>query len=258
MGLVPNAEFIGGWALFNYYQMNEQPYWMLKTLDSLYKRWPTNGLISRSYAAQLSAVGALPQALSIMNGIHGPTREDDFRMLELNRRLGRDQDALKIAHSMEKKYPQARGINAIISDIHLAKGENDKAILYALNELALDKENIICINNLAWIHGVINHDLAKAQPYLKRLEEMKNGDPRVLDTIGWILANSEQGPEAESYFKLALNISPNNPTLLYHFAWQQYKHGDKAKAADLVTKALALNRPFTEKSEAQKLLADLN
>jgi tetratricopeptide (TPR) repeat protein len=256
-GIEPSADFVGGWALFNYYQMNEQPFWMLRVVDSLYKRWPNNALIARSYAAQLMGANALPQALAVLSRISPPSLEDDLRILELNRRMGKTREALAVAHRMEKQNPGHRGINALLSDIYLAGGDLDRAVQHAERELALDGTNVVCINNLAWIHGVERGDLAKAKPYLARLEKVKNTDPRVLDTMGWILAKTGKFAEAEPHFELALNIMPDNPSLLYHLAWVRAKKGDRQSAASLARKALALDTRFGEKAEAEKLLAEL-
>lgn len=256
-GMVPDPDFIGGWALFNYYQMNEQAFLMLKVADSLYKRWPSNALIARTYAAQLSSVGALPQAVEVLNKIKPPTVEDLVRILEMNRRMGRAKEALAVAQRLEKQHPGAKGINGILSDIHLAQGNNDQAAVHAERELAIDTGNIVCVNNLAWIYGVIQGDFKKAEPYVRRLERVKNSDPRILDTIGWILAKTGRLADAEPYFKLALNILPDNPALLYHYGYLKHKQGDKAQATELVKKALSLKRAFQEKPDAEKLLAEL-
>jgi tetratricopeptide (TPR) repeat protein len=255
-GLEANQDYLGGWALFNYYQMNEQPFMMLRTLDSLYGRWPGNALIIRTYAGQLYAAGALPQALAVLGKLKNPLPEDEIRLLEINRRMGRTQEALAVAHRLEKANPGNRGINALLSDIYLARGETDQAIFHAERELAIDTGNVVCINNLAWIHGVTRGDLAKAEPYMRRLEKVKNSDPRVLDTIGWILARTGKLAEAGPYFDLALNILPDNASLLYHVGYLKAKQGDKAKASAYLKKALSLPGRFDERAEAQKLLAE--
>jgi tetratricopeptide (TPR) repeat protein len=256
-GMEPDPEFIGAWGLFNYFQLTDQPFRTLQVADSLHKRWPGNVLATRTYAAQLAAVGALPQAITVFSKLKQPSTEDLLRMLDIHRRMGKPAEALVAAHRIEKLSPSARGTNALLSDLYLAKGEHDKAVTYAERELTVDPENLACINNLAWIHGAVRGDYAKAEPYLKRLEAAKNSDPRILDTIGWILARSGKIGEAEPYFKLALNILPDNPSMLYHYGWLKMKQGDKVKAAEYLKKAVDSKAGFEERAAAQALLAEL-
>lgn len=256
-GLEADPEYIAAWALFNYFQMTDQSYWTFQVAESMHKRWPNNVLAARTFAGQLSTLNALPQALSVFSKIKDPSTEDLLRILDIHRRMGKHTEAFATAHRIEAANPKARGVNALLSDLYLSRGEQAKAAEYAEKELTLDPENLACINNLAWIYGVVNQDFAKAEPYLKRLEKARNSDPRILDTIGWILARAGKLSEADEYFSLAINILPDYPVLLYHYAWLKAKQGDRAKASEYLKKALSSPRPFEGKAEAQALLAEL-
>ena len=115
----------------------------------------------------------------------------------------------------------------------------------------------MALNNLAWEYGVVQGDLAKARPYLDRLKSAKNPDPRILDTIGWILARNGQAAEGEGYVRHALDLVPDLPAFQYHLAFILKADGKREEARKLLEQALASTRPFEVRKEAEKLLAEL-
>lgn len=137
------------------------------------------------------------------------------------------------------------------------KKDKAKAIGYYEKELAINPANPVALNNLAWEYGIVQADLAKAAPYLEKLKAAKNLDPRILDTIGWILAVNGKLEEGERQVGNALDLVPDQPTFQYHLGWILNKAGKKDAARKQLEAALASKRPFEERKEAEKLLAEM-
>jgi tetratricopeptide (TPR) repeat protein len=123
--------------------------------------------------------------------------------------------------------------------------------------LALDSENAVAANNLAWLlcenNTNLDEGLAFAQTAKKKLPE----DPEIAETLGWIYykmknytlavdqllvsLNNRKKPNAENYFRLGMAY---------------YQKGDAAMARPALRKALDLSPSFPGSSEARKILLE--
>jgi len=164
--------------------------------------------------------------------------------------------AIPLAEKLEKEHPNLRGINNVLADYWMKK-DKVKGLQYYEKELALNPDNLIVLNNLAWEYGINQKNLEKAQPYLEKLKAKKNLDPRILDTVGWILACNGKNPEAEKYIRNALDLIPDYPIFEYHLAFVLSQLGNKEEAKKRLDAALSSKLPFDERKDAEKLPATL-
>ncbi|HLP40164.1 MAG TPA: tetratricopeptide repeat protein [Fibrobacteria bacterium] len=252
--LRPDPDFVGGWALHSYYQYVGDPVMSMRTADSLYRRWPDSPLFARILIRQLGITRQYKRGAEVLARIPRPDLADRMMLLDFRIKAREIDPALTLAKALNAENPTLKGLNVILADLHRAKGNRAGMLDHYQKELALDSANLIALNNLAWEYGVVDRDFTKAEPFLKRLESSKNTDPRLLDTIGWILALNGKTQEAQRYFDLALILMPDNPSLLYHKGWLLLKQGKPAEGKALVTKALAGNLPPSEQAEARGLV----
>ena len=121
--------------------------------------------------------------------------------------------------------------------------------------LALDSENALAANNLAWMlcegNGNLNEALSLARAAKRRLPE----DPEIAETLGWVYyrmknytlaadqlmfsVNGRKQPSAENYYRLGMAL---------------YAKGDTYHAKQTLQKSLELDAKFQGADEARKIL----
>ncbi|HKP97253.1 MAG TPA: tetratricopeptide repeat protein [Fibrobacteria bacterium] len=254
--LVPDKEFIGQWALISYYGVNHQDYWVYQAVAELYKRWPRSPMAVEMYVSQLSSVGSAAEAAKVLATLENPSLTHKAAMLQLLSSSGQAEKAVALAEKLTAEYPKLQGINVMLAD-HWIKKDRARAFRYYEKELALNPGNTVVLNNMAWEYGINQANLEKAAPYLDRLRAAKNLDPRILDTIGWILAMNGKYDEGRTYIRNALDLVPDFPAFQYHWAYILAHEGNKEEARKYLDSALGTKLPFEERKEAEKLLAGL-
>jgi len=86
------------------------------------------------------------------------------------------------------------------------KGERSKAIGGYEKVLKVAPNNVMALNNLGWIYFEKGNDTALE--LLKRASELAPESAGVLDSYGWVLANSGQVDEGLIYLEKANKLSP--------------------------------------------------
>jgi tetratricopeptide (TPR) repeat protein len=254
--LLPDKEFIGQWALFNYYAMNKQDFLAFKTAQEMYIRWPRSELATTIYTSQLSSFGAYADAAKVLATLEKPDITQQAALLQLYVSSRQGDKVMALANKLVAAHPDMKGLNLILAD-YWVKKDKAKAFQYYEKELAVNPENMVVLNNLAWEYGIVQKNLEKAAPYIEKLKAKKNLDPRILDTIGWILANNGKAQEAEPYVRNAIDLVPDHPTFLFHLAFILNQNGHKEEARKNLDAALGSKVPFEERKDAEKLLAQL-
>ncbi len=253
--LLPDKEFIGQWALITYFNLTHQENSLYKAVEEFHKRWPKQRMAIEMWTARLSALGKYSEAAKALSELEHPELAQRVAHLELLSKAGEGEKMRMVAEKLAAEYPDLKGVNTILAD-YWSRKDKDKAMAYYQRELSLNPGNLVVINNLAWEYGVVESDLAKARPYLEKLKGGKNIDPRIHDTIGWILAVNGDLAEGERYVRNALQMVPDLPSFQYHLAFILKKKGQTDEARKLLKEALAGKQAFEERKEAEALLAE--
>jgi predicted Zn-dependent protease len=248
--------FISGLALVNFYVLSRQPFPMLLASQKLYQDFPGNALAVSMLVDQFMAIRRLDLAYQVLAKVRKPSHAQRMIMAQYLMLAKRDKEAVAL---LEKSIADtaAPGANFLLAEAYSKTGNADRAAEHFEKELALDAGNLAALNNLAWHYGIVKKDQAKAAPYLARLQARAHSDPRILDTIGWILAVNGEGAKGESVLRQAVSIIPDNPIFLYHLAYAQAQTGHKAEARASLEKALASPETWDEKADAAALLKTL-
>lgn len=89
-------------------------------------------------------------------------------------------------------------------------------------------------------------DLARAEADLRKIIELEPDNASALNALGYILSNHTQRyDEATQLIEQALELSPNDPTVLDSMGWVKYRVGDLPLALDYLQRAYDLY-PDTE------------
>jgi cellulose synthase operon protein C len=250
-----DKEYIGQWALVNYYSMLRQPQYAAGAIEELYKKWPKNKMALTLWSTQLAASRKYAEAAKILEQIPDRNFPQEVTLVGLYVRARQDSKVLPLAERLLRENPKTRGINLFLGDYWMSHGSKAKSVGYMEAEIALDPDNVVALNNLAWEYGIVQGNLEKAKPFLEKLKSKKALDPRILDTIGWVLFKNGQGQDAEGYFLTALNLVPDHPSFQFHYAKVLEQLGKRAESRKYLEAALASKLPFEERKEAESLLA---
>lgn len=123
--------------------------------------------------------------------------------------------------------------------------------------LAKQADNAIAVNNLAAIladHRTDAQSLARAKELADKLAPMQQ--PAVRDTMGWVYYRLGDFTKAVEVLEGVVKAEPKVPVFQYHLGMAYAKAGDKVKAKEALSQALALG-DFAEAEEARKTLSGL-
>ena len=174
--------------------------------------------------------------------------------------IARSENQLKEAAGYLDKVLKLSPRNASVwvarGDIHELMGQRTQALEAYRRALAEDKEFVPALNNLAFLLTLEGGDknLNEALPLIQQAKIKAPGDPRILDTLGWVLNRRGAYVSALPELEEAAQISPDNPTILYHLADTLASLKRTADAKKQLKKALSLPGQFPDKQKAEALL----
>ncbi len=113
------------------------------------------------------------------------------------------------------------------------------------------------LNNLAYLYSTEFSQLDKALPLAERARTIRPQDPRIADTLGWILFNKHDYPRALSLLQEAADKLPNDAETQYHLGIARYETGDQARATGALQRAVAAGTDFRGLNDAKARLAVL-
>jgi len=135
-----------------------------------------------------------------------------------------------------------------------SKRDKDATTVYE-QVLNLQPENIVALNNLAWLYfeGGDKRALDYAQRAYQRFPERAE----IVDTYGWVLLHQGQLEKGLQMLEKATKKAPANGDIRYHYAAALAKVGEKAHARTELKALLDSKTPFTERQTAKDLLSTL-
>jgi tetratricopeptide (TPR) repeat protein len=121
--------------------------------------------------------------------------------------------------------------------------------------LGLDPNNVVALNNYAWIRNELGH--ADALDYAERAYRIAPSSPEVADTFGWLMVKNGKLKDGLDVLRAAAGASPNNPDILYHLAYTLAKTGQNEDAIKILKVLLDKAGNFASRNEAMELYGSL-
>jgi tetratricopeptide (TPR) repeat protein len=121
--------------------------------------------------------------------------------------------------------------------------------------LEANPRSIVALNNLAYLYSEKFNQLDKALDFAQKAQVLWPSDPRVADTLGWILYQNRQYARALALLREAASRMADNPEVLYHLGMTYYMTGDEVRARDTLRRALANDGSFNGAEAARQALA---
>ncbi|MEE9396812.1 MAG: XrtA/PEP-CTERM system TPR-repeat protein PrsT [Methylococcales bacterium] len=134
-------------------------------------------------------------------------------------------------------------------------GNKIKAMSTYEKAFLLAPENVVVVNNLAWLYQEMGNP--KALSFAEKLLSLAGDSPETVDTAGWILAQNGEEQRALVLLQQAAMQAPHIPSIHYHLAETYVKVGRQGDARKELTRLLKGGKSFPEKTQAEKLLKSL-
>ena len=154
-----------------------------------------------------------------------------------------------------KDNPKDPGVRLYLADIELRKKEYKSAARYYKEVVALQPDNALALNNLAWVANELKDPAAMG--YAERAYKLAPANPAVADTYGWMLLGKGDTKRAVEILGTAAAAAPNSGEIRVHYAQALIKSGDKAAAKKELDAVVALGDKTPAKAEAEQLLKGL-
>ena len=148
----------------------------------------------------------------------------------------------------------------IVAHQHLAGiyqflNENVPAIKSFEIVLKAQPDNVVALNNLAWLYSLEkNPDALKMA---ERAYELAPGNSAVQDTYGWLLINHGQHEKGRRILEQALKGLPDVAEIQYHYAAALAKTGETIEAKKRLNVLLQDQQSFPGREDARSLLQSL-
>ena len=119
--------------------------------------------------------------------------------------------------------------------------------------LALDADNFIALNNLAFLLSQYG-DLDRALKLARRARELMPANDEISDTIGWIQMKRNMPDDSIAAFRQAIRGASSNPVFHYHLGMAFSQKGEKAEAIGELQAALTLDPSPLDHQKIRRLL----
>ena len=223
-------------------------------------RVPASGalqdLLGRVYLARgepAPAETALRKALALQ-----PDLVDSYLTLgELYVKSGKYDQALAELNTALGRNPSNLFALMLSGSVHEVKGDIPRAQVAYEKVLAVAPRFAPAANNLAYLYSEHGGDQEKALQLAQTAKEVAPDDPRISDTLGWILYKRGVYQRALGELQESASKLADNPEVQYHLGLTYYKLGNMAGAKQALGKALKLRSRFPGSEEARQVLAGL-
>jgi len=224
---------------------------------------------ARSYAAQqpiysdilvaqaLGYAKRYDQAIDVLTKaqrVH-PSSLAAVRLAMLTYAAGQREAARRGLESWIKDHDDDIQARIGLADMQMVERDYDAA--QAVYELVHKRapNNIIALNNLAWIYAR-KHD-PKAQELAHQAYRLAPS-PQTADTLGWAMMSSGDAKGALAYLRSAGAALPQDASIQYHLAVALKATGQPDQARVVLEQALKTPAPFDGKDDARRLLEELH
>lgn len=168
---------------------------------------------------------------------------------------GKMADADRWAAEWSKANPKDVAMAVYQGDRAIAAGQLPAASAHYERVIALQPNNALALNNLAWLAG--QQGRGNAIALAEKANAVAPNQPAFMDTLATLLSAKGEHAKALELQKKVLELKPDTPVFKLNMAKIQIKAGDKAAARKLLDELEALGDKFAGQAEVQTLKLDL-
>jgi len=214
----------------------------------------------QTLVAVLMKDGRAEKAVAVV-AEHLERRPDDtaatLLLARLYGRLNRVRDTIELLTDLLEKEPDNTQAHLVIGTAYLVRKQYDDAVRHYEAVLKDAPSNITAANNLAYILAEYKDMPREAERVLLPALQRFPASASAQDTWGWIQYKLGRLAEARAALDESLRLEPDEPLTNYHAAVVCNRLGEKARARELLQRALTLDAGFEHADHARRLLDDL-
>jgi tetratricopeptide (TPR) repeat protein len=213
-------------------------------------------LAARTYAA----TGDLKTAEQLFRRVvsEDPTQLAAYSALgQIYAKQRRLPEALAEFEKVAQRDPKPVAALTLAGIIMEAQGNRAGAQQHYERVVQLDPNAAVAANNLAWMYAENGGNLDIALQLAQAAKRQLTNTPEVNDTLGFIYYKKNLGTLAVPLLESTVATDPSNPEYQYHLGLAYGQTGDKTKASQALTRALALKPDFNGAQNARAALAEL-
>jgi cellulose synthase operon protein C len=167
-----------------------------------------------------------------------------------------EQSKTAEADALAKRWlsdnPKDVPMRMYLGDRDLRAKNYKSAAAHYQSVVALEGENVIALNNLAWLSGELGD--AKAMSYAERAVKLAPNSPAILDTFGMLLVKRGDVDKGVLVMKRVQELAPQRHDLRLNYAKALLKAGRKDDARKELEALKAVSEDFPGKDELATLL----
>jgi putative PEP-CTERM system TPR-repeat lipoprotein len=165
---------------------------------------------------------------------------------------GKTADATALANKWAKAHADDATIPLLLAQQSQQRNDLDTAVAGYRRVLEIDSDNIVALNNLAWI--LSERKDPKGLEYAEEAHRLSPFNPNVLDTLGWSIARTGDPKRGVQLLRMAHNLAPREAEIRLHLAQALRESGDKEGARRELTELTKLDAASPVRAQAEKLL----
>jgi tetratricopeptide (TPR) repeat protein len=169
---------------------------------------------------------------------------------DLNRALASYQKARELA-------PNDPKIIAMVAFLQTTSGQSAEAILNLRKQLAVDPENAIALNNLAFNLADTGSDLDQALMFAEKAQKNAPNNPGIADTLAWVYTKKGLNDSAIQILNGLVKKYPDEPSFRYHLGVALLQKGQTAEAKAEFVISLSKKPPKDVADKIKQIIAKI-
>ena len=228
-----------------------------KQLNHLTEIAPEHPNVIKLQIIDAKQSGQTELTLSLLNKLYQkhPSTENVNGLAFQLFKAKRSDEGIALLNNWLDIHPNDAPVILNLANYQLGQDSLDAATLLYEKVLTIQENNVLALNNLAWLYK--GKQPEKALELVNQALALTPDTPAINDTLATVLLANNRPEDAERAIKKALKADNKNPSLLYHQAQilVALKRNDDAKI--ILEKLIIETKVFSEHKQANQLLNSL-
>jgi tetratricopeptide (TPR) repeat protein len=247
--------------LVNYYMFQKQPDKATALVQQEIAKSPNNSALYVEMSSLQLALRDVSGAMSSAEKALQLNSSDPATLMAYTRAAaasGNAGAAVSKWQAWSNAHPNDAQGDVILATLFEAQGNVNAAMDSYKKALAIQPDNPVAQNNLAFLMLNNNQDVDMALSLAESARRSMPHSPNTADTLAWAYYHKGIYGSARDLLEDAAKTNPNDASIQYHLGMVYSKMGNKADAVDHLKKAVSLAPGTQTGNDANKALSSLS